>query len=76
MDEADAGAGNAGAVGVLTRMRENQVQMAVVIDEYGGTAGIVTLQDIVSHLVGRVQDEDDEHDGNGHGPMVSSTSTA
>jgi len=44
---------------VLTQMREGHVQMAVVIDEYGGTAGIVTLQDIVTHLIGRVQEEDD-----------------
>ncbi len=51
---------------VLTRMREEQIQMAVVIDEYGGTAGIVTLQDIVTHLVGRVQDHEDEEDRNGH----------
>lgn len=47
---------------VLTRMRENHVQMAVVIDEYGGTAGIVTLQDIVTHLIGRVQEQDEETD--------------
>jgi len=51
---------------VLTQMRENQIQMAVVIDEYGGTAGIVTLQDIVTQLVGRVQDHDDEADHNSH----------
>jgi len=51
---------------VLTRMRENQIQMAVVIDEYGGTAGIVTLQDIVTHLIGRVQDQEDEEERNGH----------
>ena len=44
---------------VLTRMQENHVQMAVVIDEYGGTAGIVTLQDIVNRLIGRVQEEED-----------------
>ncbi len=44
---------------VLTRMQENRVQMAVVIDEYGGTAGIVTLQDIVNRLIGRVLDEED-----------------
>jgi CBS domain containing-hemolysin-like protein len=47
---------------VLTRMQENHVQMAVVIDEYGGTAGIVTLQDIVNRLLGRVLEEED---GNG-----------
>ena len=51
---------------VLTRMRETQVQMAVVIDEYGGTAGIVTLQDIVTHLIGRVQEHGDEDEPNGH----------
>jgi CBS domain containing-hemolysin-like protein len=46
------------ATEVLSLMRETHVQMAVVIDEYGGTAGIVTLKDIVTQLVGRVQDED------------------
>jgi putative hemolysin len=40
-------------------MQENRVQMAVVIDEYGGTAGIVTLQDIVNRLIGRVLEEED-----------------
>lgn len=49
---------------VLTRMRENSVQMAVVIDEYGGTAGIVTLQDIVTHLIGRIEELDDEGEAN------------
>jgi CBS domain containing-hemolysin-like protein len=47
---------------VLTRMQESHVQMAVVIDEYGGTAGIVTLQDIVNRLLGRMLEEDDEGD--------------
>lgn len=51
---------------VLTRMRENHTQMAVVIDEYGGTAGIVTLQDIVTQLVGRVQDQEDQAERNSH----------
>lgn len=50
---------------VLTRMRETSVQLAVVIDEYGGTAGIVTLQDIVNHLIGRVEEIDDADDPNG-----------
>ena len=44
---------------VLTHMQEMHVQMAVVIDEYGGTAGIVTLQDIVNRLIGRVLEEED-----------------
>ena len=51
---------------VLTRMQESHVQMAVVIDEYGGTAGIVTLQDIVNRLIGRVMEEED-HDGEPEG---------
>ncbi len=53
---------------VLTRMRENHVQMAVVIDEYGGTAGIVTLQDIVTHLIGRVQEQDEQTEEVGPDP--------
>ncbi|HEV2128840.1 MAG TPA: hemolysin family protein [Thermomicrobiales bacterium] len=48
---------------VLTRMQETHVQMAVVIDEYGGTAGIVTLQDIVNRLLGRLTEEEDEASG-------------
>src|SRR5699024_7460990 len=47
------------ATEVLTLMRESHSQMAIVIDEYGGTAGILTLKDIVTQLVGRVQDEED-----------------
>ncbi|MBA2247191.1 MAG: HlyC/CorC family transporter [Chloroflexia bacterium] len=53
---------------VLTRMRENHVQMAVVIDEYGGTAGIVTLQDIVTHLIGRIQEQGEQTEPDGPGP--------
>ncbi|MEJ7838351.1 MAG: hemolysin family protein [Thermomicrobiales bacterium] len=50
---------NVPATEVLTSMRESHTQIAVVIDEYGGTAGIVTLQDIVEHLIGHIQDEVD-----------------
>jgi CBS domain containing-hemolysin-like protein len=50
---------NVPATEVLARMREDHSQIAVVIDEYGGTAGIVTLQDIVEHLIGHIQDEGD-----------------
>lgn len=47
------------ATEVLTQMRKTHAQLAVVIDEYGGTAGIVTLKDIVTQLVGRIRDEED-----------------
>lgn len=47
------------ATEVLAQMRETHSQLAVVIDEYGGTAGIVTLKDIVTQLVGRIRDEED-----------------
>ncbi|MEI6046408.1 MAG: hemolysin family protein, partial [Chloroflexota bacterium] len=44
---------------LLTLMRQKKAHMAVVIDEYGGTAGIVTLEDVLEELVGEVQDEFD-----------------
>ncbi|MBI2845333.1 MAG: HlyC/CorC family transporter [Chloroflexi bacterium] len=42
---------------LFAEMRKKQAQMAIVIDEHGGTAGIVTLEELVEEIVGRVSDE-------------------
>lgn len=48
------------ASSLLLSLQKNQSHMAVVVDEYGGTAGIVTLEDIIEELVGDIWDEHDE----------------
>jgi putative hemolysin len=48
------------AKNVFKKLTESKMQMAVIIDEYGGTAGIVTIEDLLETIVGSIQDEYDD----------------
>lgn len=45
---------------LLRRLRARRVHLAIVVDEYGGTAGLVTMEDLLEEIVGDMQDERDE----------------